>query len=44
MIRDLRLKFWLRVMDVGAELDARGFGSRVYYWALRKASDATEWQ
>lgn len=32
-----RLRFWLRVMDL------LPFGSRPYLWALRKASDATDW-
>jgi hypothetical protein len=37
MTRDLRLRFWLRVMDVGAWLDEHGFGDRVWYWAIAHA-------
>lgn len=37
----LRLRFWLRAMDITAALF--GFGSRVYLWALQRAADATDW-
>jgi hypothetical protein len=40
-IRRLRLRFWLRMMDVARVL--WGFGSRPYIWCLERASDATDW-
>ena len=40
MTRDLRLRFWLRVMDAVC-LVPGGYGSRVYWWALDRAADAT---
>ncbi len=44
MIR--RLRFWFLVMDALFALGAWHRGSRLwpaYCWALRKASDATDW-
>jgi hypothetical protein len=37
----VRLWFWLDVIDLLAWLGL--FGSRAYLYALRKASDATDW-
>lgn len=37
----LRLRFWLNVMDLIAAMPG-GYGSRPYYWAVTKASDATD--
>lgn len=40
-MRRLRLHFWLYAMDVLHVV----FGQRgPYLWALRKASDATDWE
>lgn len=36
----MRLRFWLLVMDL---LGALGVGGCIYLWALRRASDATDW-
>lgn len=44
-MRALRRRFWLAVFDVldrlGGGLDSRRFALAL--WALRKASDATDW-
>lgn len=37
----LRLRLWLLAMDVVALCG--GFGTRLYGWAVRRASDATDW-
>ena len=41
-MRALRQRFWLFVLDVIC-LVRGGFGSRAYYWALQRASNATDW-
>jgi hypothetical protein len=37
----LRLRFWLLAMDAVARLG--GYGSRLYLWALARASACVEW-
>lgn len=41
MSRRLRLAFWLHALD--AISFCGGYGSRAYYWAVRKASDCEDW-
>ena len=36
-----RLRLWLLAMDAIAVCG--GFGSRLYLWAVRRASDAIDW-
>ncbi len=42
MLRALRRRFWLAAMDVFFVLT--DWGNTAYFWALRKASDATDWE
>lgn len=37
----MRLRLWLFALDVVFALG--GYGSRLYYWVLERASDATDW-
>ena len=36
----MRLKFWLYVLGAAARLNA---STRIYFWILRKALDASTW-
>lgn len=37
----MRQRFWLLALDV--VFACGGYGSRLYYWVLERASDATDW-
>lgn len=41
-VRRIRQRFWLLAMDV-VHACGCGMGSHAYLFALRKASDATDW-
>lgn len=37
----MKAKLWLLALDV--VFACGGYGSRLYYWVLERASDATDW-